>query len=555
MTRPQGWDIGDAIAEKMDILRFLDTCPRLTTDDEQEDNVLSGLNYGESAATVEAIRILRPIMDEARRRWSLIHLENSLPNEATAAADFAAMFLGSIRYVKGSGWRVYDSDRGVWVRDTEALLVSRLEVFAAEARRPFIGISINPKEAERFVRAMLTRRGIRDVVEIAKSEPALLADRSEFDQDLDAVLDSAGQHIDLRTGTVRPAKPEDRHTKRLSVAFDAAAECPLFKKVLEEAQPDAEDRAYLQREAGYFMTGRTTEQVVFFNDGMGQNSKGTIFHPIESILGDYAVTLPSSYIAPTSKSGKPEVQNARLESIRAAFIRETELGAQLDEGGMKNITGGDPIAAEAKYEAPYSYIPQFKINIETNHPPKIRDRGKGTWRRIRRLPWEVTIPDDRVDTTLGQKLEAEFPGILRWMVEGAADWYAGGLRPPERVNRAGMAYKRATDSLADFLDGYAQGEGLTHPAGELGESYRVWADTQGIRKRLTLGQFKEAMLQRGFTWKHTKTGSFYFGIGPAGVAGDGLPSPSNSPHTRARDELFTESDDIPSPDDGTGVVV
>ena len=453
----------------------------------------------------EARRILRPILTEAQCRSQDLSLEAAELTEAAAAHDFARMFAGSLLWVKGSGWRIYDADFGAWIRDRDSLIASRCAVFAAEAKRRRIGLASDPRAAERFVRALLTRRGVHDIVELAKSEPVMQANRSEFDQDPDVVLDAAGKHIELRTGQVRPAAPKDRHTKRLGVALDPEAKAERFEAVLAEVLPDIKDRSYLQRTAGYFMTGRTTEQVLFFNTGLGQNGKGTVFHPIEKCLGDYGATAPSSYVAPTSKSGKPEVQNARLEGIRAVFIRETELGAHLDEGTVKNLTGGDPIPAEAKYEAPYDYVPQFKLNIETNNAPKIRDRSKGTWRRIRRLPWDVTIPDERVDTRLGEKLEGEFPGILLWMIRGAVAWYAGGLQPSEHVLLAGIEYKRATDTLGDFLDGYVIEQAASIKTGTLSDEYRTWADKQGIKKRHTPGQFKEAMIQRGFYWKHAKT--------------------------------------------------
>ena len=196
-----------------------------------------------------------------------------------------------------------------------------------------------------------------------------------------------------------PAAPKDRHTKRLGVALDPEAKAERFEAVLAEVLPDIKDRSYLQRTAGYFMTGRTTEQVLFFNTGLGQNGKGTVFHPIKKFLGDYGATPGRLAWLRPPNPGNPRCRTPRLEGIRAVFIgrRSGTYGAHLDKGTVKNLTGGDPIPAEAKYEAPYDYVPQFKLNIETNNAPKIRDRSKGTWRRIRRLPWDVTIPNERVD--------------------------------------------------------------------------------------------------------------------------------------------------------------
>ncbi len=281
-------------------------------------------------ATAEARAILEPMFREAQKHEAGLYLQASPNTEASAAHDFAMMFVGSLLWVKGSGWRVYSPHHGCWQKDRDELLAGRCAVFAAETRRKYIGMANSPREAERFSRSLLTRRGVRDVLELAKMEPELQADRAEFDRDVDAVVDANGQHIDLRTGRVRPATPEDRHFRSLGAWLDPEATCPKFQAFLSEVMIKESDRAYLQRLVGYMLTGRTSEQIVSLHTGTGQNGKGTFFHAIERCLGDYGATAPSSYVAPTSKSGKPEIQNARLEGVRAVFIRETELGARLD---------------------------------------------------------------------------------------------------------------------------------------------------------------------------------------------------------------------------------
>ena len=222
---PQGWDAADAVAEGIDLAAFVRDCPtrEVLPEHRVAEDILAEAGVASSGATAEARRILAPILQEAERRIPDLHMESSGANEAAAAHDFAGLFSGSLLWVKGASWRGYDSSSGLWVRDRDALLVSRCAVCAAEVRRKFIGLTVNPREAERFVRALLTRKGIRDVVEIAKSEPVLQANRGEFDTDLDAVLDEAGQHIDLRTGVARPATSGDRHSKHLGVAYDPRA--------------------------------------------------------------------------------------------------------------------------------------------------------------------------------------------------------------------------------------------------------------------------------------------------------------------------------------------
>ena len=202
---------------------------------------------------------------------------------------------------------------------------------------------------------------------------------------------------------------------------------------------------------------------------------------------------------------------ARLSGIRTVFMRESRDGAYLDEGLVKTLTGQDPIVARNPYERPFQFIPEFKTIIETNHPPRIRGRDHAIWRRLIRVPWNLIVDEEKKDLYLGEKLEAESSGILRWMIDGAGDWYAEMLRIPRKIADATQIYKDETDILRDFLCDFVQMPQAKAPAGDLFDRYRNWAQTAGV-KSMSAPSFKKAMEERGFIWRRTNHSRYFEGI-------------------------------------------
>ncbi|KWU07167.1 hypothetical protein AEL97_11795, partial [Lactobacillus crispatus] len=105
---------------------------------------------------------------------------------------------------------------------------------------------------------------------------------------------------------------------------------------------------------------------------------------------------------------------------------EANEGQRLDEGLVKQLTGGDRIVARQQYGKEFEYQPSYKIWMATNHKPLIRGTDEGIWRRLILIPFEYQVPKDKIDRNLKYKLEAESMGILNWIVEGAIMWQVEG---------------------------------------------------------------------------------------------------------------------------------
>ena len=99
----------------------------------------------------------------------------------------------------------------------------------------------------------------------------------------------------------------------------------------------------------------------------------------------------------------------------------------------------------------FEFYPKFKIFIGANHKPMIKGADHGIWRRIRLVPFNITLDKSEIDKDLPQKLLSELPGILTWAAKGFRDWMAHGLSEPEAVKRATETYHEEMDDLADFM--------------------------------------------------------------------------------------------------------
>ena len=118
---------------------------------------------------------------------------------------------------------------------------------------------------------------------------------------------------------------------------------------------------------------------------------------------------------------------------------------------MKQLTGGDTLKARKFYQDFYEIRPTWKIVLAANHKPTIRGADHAVWRRIKLVPFTVTISDEEKDKDLAQKLRTEWPGILAWMVRGCMDWQQHGLGEPEDVKAATDTYQAEQDTVGGFI--------------------------------------------------------------------------------------------------------
>lgn len=383
---------------------------------------------------------------------------------------------------------------------------------------------------QKWAKSSGSGRAIAAMIALTKT---VLGDLAVDADDLDAdpmLLGVENGVVDLRTGAGRAPARADYVTKACRVPFDPAATCPLWDAFLDRIfASDAEVVAYVQRAAGYSLTGKTSERVIFIGHGSGTNGKTTFLEVLAHILGTYAMSTPVETLMARKDPGIPN-DLARIKSARFVSATETERGSKLAEARIKAVTGGDRMTARFLHQEFFDFIPQCKLWFATNHRPEIASGGKAIWKRVRLLPFEVEIPEDEVDPDLKGKLLAEAPGILAWMVRGCLEWQRVGLKEPASIRKANRAYEEDEDVLGAFLEDRAIVEpNVWVSVADLYAAFQEWAKAHG-EELLSAKAFSQAMSERKGI-KRQRQGN---ATGTRGFAGVRLPEPVQPKNKRTR---------------------
>ena len=284
--------------------------------------------------------------------------------------------------------------------------------------------------------------------------------------------------IDLVTGELCSHDKSKLMTKISNVEYTDTQDCPLWENFLSDIfDGDKELIKYIQKAIGYSLTGSTVEQCAFFMYGTGRNGKSTFLDVVTEIMGDYAVNIqPETIMVKPGGSGNASSDIARLKGARLATCAEPNEGVRLNEGLIKQLTGGDKVTARRLYGHEFEFVPEFKLWMSTNHKPIIRGTDIGIWRRIHLIPFIVSIPEEKVNKNLPLQLKQEYPAILKWAVDGALMWRREGLKIPEAICDATKGYKSEMDVISAWIDECCVLEANSYEkASDLFASYLRWA--------------------------------------------------------------------------------
>jgi putative DNA primase/helicase len=269
---------------------------------------------------------------------------------------------------------------------------------------------------------------------------------------------------------------------------------------------------FLQRALGYSLTGEISEHCIFVLWGTGANGKSTFLEAVRHVMGDYAQAAEfGTFVAKKEARTGPSSDIAKMRGARFVSATEGEQQHKLAESLVKQLTGGDTIAACFKFKEYFEFRPQFKLWLATNHKPIIGGTDDGIWRRIRLVPFTVSFAN-RDDKQLSDKLRREAPGILRWMVEGLRQWRQHGLMPPKEVLDATAQYRADEDLLMRFVaDECEVGKGFETPARALYDRYKDWA-RRNHEQEMSERKFADGMKEHGRAKRATNTGRVYLGV-------------------------------------------
>jgi putative DNA primase/helicase len=398
------------------------------------------------------------------------------------------------RYIDGLGWEI----------DHDGAVSRAARDFVRNARAQWG--EERSKGAGRIAFAGAVQRGAQDDAHMAVT-------RESWDVDA-FVLGVPGGYVDLRTGELHPACSDRLLRTRTSVApAPPGTDAPIWLRFLSDATAgDISFQLWLQRLAGYSLTGDVSEETLAFLYGPGGNGKGVFLHTISTIWGPYAYQAPSELFKADSRLNR-EYQLARLDGIRLLMASETEAGSALAEGFVKELTGNEGnINARHPFGRPFEFRPCCKVVIVGNHAPKLRDRSAAMERRLRVAPFRHK--PQHPDPDLKNTLSTEYPAILRWAIDGCLMWQQQRLGTCSAVAEASADYFAEQDVIAQWAAERCDiGPALQGSGSALLDDFNSWTRGRG-EKPTDSKSFKEIITRLpGITWHHTRRGSTFFGIG------------------------------------------
>ncbi len=347
-------------------------------------------------------------------------------------------------------------------------------------------------------RTMRSKNTVAAVESLARSNRASVARSDAFDADR-LLLGTPGGTVDLRTGDLRPARREDLITKLTACApAEPGARPRLWLNFLDEIfDGDADLVGFMQRTAGYALTGLTTEHKLLFLYGTGRNGKSVFLNTLTAIWAEYARRGAAETFLNTTGE-KHSTGLAGLQGARLVAGSELPVGKTWDESVIKDLTGGDKMTARFMRGDFFDFDPQLTLMIAGNNQPSFRGVDEAIRARVVLVPFTVTIPPEKRDKGLSDKLKAEGPAILRWAIDGALQWLERGLDVPAKVAAASAEYMDDEDMLGQFLgDDCEEVRGHFTSAQDLHHRFVQWCDAQGLKPWTQLTLIKE-IKTRGF---------------------------------------------------------
>lgn len=451
--KPEGWDAADALEEGFEVEAFINSGPRM------------------------CIKNPHAMMPQDATVWAT--------DDALALA-FTSRYSDDWRYCASWGkWLVWTGCR--WQPDETLMSHHLIRSICREAALKV--------DAHRLAAKLLASGTVGGVERMARADRRHASTSDEWDADI-YLLNTPGGVVNLRAGKTRPHDRGDRMTKIANAT--PKGDCPQWKAFLNDVTGGNELlQEYLQRMAGYCLTGATSAHALFFLYGTGANGKSVFVNTLASILGDYATSAPMDTFM-DARGDRHPTDLAGLRGARFVASVETEQGRRWNESKVKAITGGDKVSARFMRQDFFEYFPQFKLLIAGNHKPSIRNVDEAMKRRLHLIPFTVTIPPERRDGKLTEKLFAERDGILAWAVEGCLAWQREGLLPPDCVLSATEEYFEAEDALGQWMDESCD---LTPEAkvasSDLYANWREWAERAGEYVG-SIKRFSELLITRNF---------------------------------------------------------
>jgi putative DNA primase/helicase len=435
--------------------------------------------------------------------------DRSNVTEAKVGTVFSRWLSGKALYVvEKKQWMIWNGN--YWEADQCSYITKMAYQFVTEAKAALFDQK-SFTDASNLLSFESVNR-LENISKFAATDRSVSA--SDFDTD-PFLLATQDNWVDLKTGRSITPNPDFLVSKALSISHSVQAECPNFRKFLNDVfEEDSELIGFVQQAIGYSLTGSTAEQCLFIMIGDGANGKSTFINVMNKLLGSYGTTAASQTLI---ANGGASVGDDLVDLIGARLITvsETEEGQSLAEAKIKQMTGGDTLKGRPLYGNWVQFSIIGKLWLATNNLPQINNTDHGIWRRIKAIPFNRTFKAEEQDKYLSDKLMAELPGILNWAIEGCLEWQKDGLQTPDIIEQQVAEYKSAMDSISQFINEECEvGKEHSYPASKFHQAYRDWCSGAG-RKPQSATAFKRSLEKLKNVYQHrSSNGLQWHGIHP-----------------------------------------
>lgn len=409
-------------------------------------------------------------------------VSNYETNDKGFGALFAEIFKDRHRYnASRKDFMSYDGKR--WVDDTEGLSARSDAKVLSDALLAY-GSSTGNSDYLKSVSSLCSLRSRNNILQ--DSRDVYYFSNEDLDTN-DYLLNVQNGTVDLSEDTPKFLKhsPDMLLSKICNANYDPAASCKEWEKFLYEImQGDKEKIKYLQKIAGLSLTGNTQEETCFILYGSTtRNGKSTFCETLIHLLGDYALTMKPESLAVKQNMDSRQASGdiARLAGCRFCNASEPPKRMLFDTALLKSLLGRDSITARHLHQREFSFIPKFKLVINTNYLPTITDDTVFTSGRINVISFDRHFEPEEQDKHLKDKLrqESELSGILNWCIDGLRMYRKEGLKPPAAVQQTTETYRTDSDKIGNFIKECLAKTGKNSSIKSIYEVYSTWCSDNG----------------------------------------------------------------------------
>lgn len=429
------------------------------------------------------------------------------------AKRFVEMFKDNIRYnCDNKGWMLWNGK--YWEFDYTNKIRNYVEVLAESMRNDLMFVD-NPdvrKRAYENIRRILNKAGKDALLAEAASIDGMATVNADYNRE-SRLLNCENGVVDLETGEIIPTSRGQMISQCTHMAADLDHNPKTFIKFMNDMfEGNQRIIDFLMKAFAYSLTDDAVEQEMYILYGDGSNGKSLLLEVMHDILGDYAIMSRPTLLTEQFNGNSSLGAIARLQGKRFVCVEELKPGDRMDESIIKSLTSGyGNIIGKFLYANEFEFNFKGKIFMATNYRPVIRGTDKGIWRRINVIPFRKTFEGKTDDKNLKEKLMAEAPQILGYVIRYYRKYMQEGLIPPEDVVNEVSEYRAEQDVVQRWIDECCElGKGYYCKASSLYANFATWskANNEYVMSNTLFGR----NLAKKFERKQLSTCKVYYGI-------------------------------------------